>query len=179
MYNQLIEIDKSGDVFLQDDSISLMPKLWAVYKDKKLGSDAVRWIVAMTDYKSPYRRLPKQERARQVSFDIFEKEKWQHANDSKIEEAIKEYNMLQRNPLVDQYNAMFEMSYKITETYKNMHPTASNISDVNKLAVEMQKAADSMEKLKDLILKSQESESKIHGSGLEDMSLLERKDRLI
>jgi hypothetical protein len=178
MYNQLIEVEKSGDVLLQDNSISLMPKLWVVYKDKKLGSDAVRWIVAMADYKSPYRRLPIQERERQVSFDIFGKEKWINAQDKKIFEAIKEYNSFQRNPLIDQYNAMLEMSYKITETYKNMHPTSSNISDINKLAVEMQKSAESMEKLKELILKNQETESKIHGSGLEDMSLLERKDRL-
>ena len=57
MYNELIEIDREGNVFLQDNSISLMPKLWEVYKHKRMGSNMVRWIVSMADYKSPYRRL--------------------------------------------------------------------------------------------------------------------------
>jgi hypothetical protein len=177
MYNHLIEIQKDGNVFLQDDSIALMPKLWAVYKDKHMGSNGVRWIVAMCDYKSPFRRLPLEERTRQVSFSVFGKDVWSYAKDKKVDEAIDEYNMLQRSPLIDQYNAMLEMSYKITKTYQTMSPTKENISDINKLAVEMQKAADSMEKLKELIIKSQDADSKFHGSTSGDFSILESRLR--
>ena len=69
------EIDKEGNVLIQDNSIILMPKLFEVYKHKRMGSDMVRWIVCIADYKSPYRRLPEQERIRTVTYNIFSKYK--------------------------------------------------------------------------------------------------------
>jgi hypothetical protein len=179
MYNQLIEIEKDGNVFLQDKSIALMPKLFDVYKHKHMGSNGVRWIVSMYDYKSPYRRLPFEERTRQVSFNIFGKMTWSYEKDKKIQEAIEEYCKLQMNPLIEQYNAMLEMSFKITETYKAMKPTKDTISDINKLGVEMQKVAEAMEKIKELILKNQESEAKFHGSSAGDFSLIEHSQRKV
>jgi len=178
MYNELIEIDREGNVFMQDNSIALMPKLWEVYKHKRMGSNMVRWIVAMADYKSPYRRLPEKERVRTVTYSIFESYKNKLCDEELVLEALEEYKKLQYDPLVDQYNAMSEQMYLITEVYRAMVPTQSNLEDLNDIAIKMEKAAVARDKIKALILKDRESDSKIQGTSSENFSMLENKLRL-
>ena len=178
MYNQLIEIDKDGNAFLQDDSIALMPKLWEVYKHKRMGSKMVKWIVAVYDYKSPFRRFPEDERKIQVSFSIYEKNTNSLANDELVIEAIEEYIKFQYDPLIDEYNSMLEKSYQMTKVYRDIMPTATNLEDLNKLQVEMGKAAKSRDAHKQLILKDKETESKIQGTDSSDFSLFEQEERL-
>ena len=91
MYNELIDIDRDGNVFLQDNSIALMPKMWEVYKHKRMGSNMIRWIVSVADYKSPYRRLPEKERIRTVTYNIFESYKSKLCEDELVCEALEEY----------------------------------------------------------------------------------------
>jgi len=176
MYNELINISKDGNVFLQDNSIALMPKMWIVYKDKHMGSNMVKWIVSVYDYKSPYRRLPLDERKTRVSQLIFEKLKNTKEDTKKVSEAIEEYEKLQYDPLIDQYNTMGEQIYKMNKVYKNMTPTEDNLEDMNKIQEQMGKAAVARDKIKDLILKDQESELKISGTGSEDFSLFEEEE---
>lgn len=173
MYNQLIEIKNDGNVFLQDESIALMPKMWAVYKDKRMGSDMCKWIVAMYDYKSPYRRLPQRERKREVTYNIFGKTKHAKCEEQIVKDAIREYDKLQFDPLIHQYNAMMEMAFQTTEVFLSIEPDEKNLSKINKMQKEMKEAAESREKMKELILKNQESEVKMHGGSLNDLSFLE------
>jgi hypothetical protein len=178
MYNELIELDKEGNVLIQDKTIALMPKLFEVYKHKRMGSDMVRWIVCIADFKSPYRRLPEQERVRTVTYNIFEKYKHNHCENDLVLEALTEYKRLQYDPLVDQYNAMSEQMYKVTQVYREMVPTQSNLEDLNDIAIKMEKAALARDKIKALILKDQQSEAKISGTSSENFSMLETKLRL-
>lgn len=178
MYNELININKEGNVFLQDDSIALMPKLWAVYKNKHMGSNMVKWIVSVYDHKSPYRRLPLDERKSRVSYVYWEKSKNPKENDKLVKDAIGEYIKLQYDPLIDEYNAMCEQSFKMTQVYREMTPTKDNLEDLNKMQDQMGKAAIARDKIKALILKDQESETKISGTGSEDFSLFEEVERL-
>jgi hypothetical protein len=173
MYNQLIEIDKDSNVFIHDDSIALMPKLWAVYKHKRLGSKMVKWIVSMFDYKSPYRRLPQKERRREVTYNIFGRTSYANCDLKEVKEAIREYDKLQFDPLIHQYNAMMEMAYDITEAFRAIEPDEKNLSKINKMQKEMKEAAESREKIKELILKNQESDIKMHGGSMNDLSFLE------
>ncbi len=177
MFNELIEIDKEGNVFLQDDSIALMPKLWAVYKDKYSGSNMVRWIVGMDDYKSPYRRLPEDERSEKLTFQIFGKRSTKKTKDKLVLEAREEYKLLQFDPMIDQYNAMSEQMFLMTQVFKSMKPTKDNLTELNDMQIKMQKAAEAREKLKEMILKDQESDTKIQGTGSEDFSLFEEDER--
>lgn len=178
MYNELIDIDKEGNVIIQDNSITLMPKLYEVYKHKRMGSDMVRWIVCIADYKSPYRRLPEEERVRTVTYNIFSKYKHSYCSDDLVLDALNEYKKLQYDPLIDQYNAMSEQMYKVTQVYRNMVPTQSNLEDLNDIAIKMEKAAVARDKIKALILKDRESDSKIQGTSSENFSMLETKLRL-
>jgi hypothetical protein len=178
MYNELIDISKDGNVFLQDNSIALMPCMWKLYKDKKGGSKQVKWIVSVYDYKSPFRRLPEEERKSRVSYMIFDKTKNPKENDELVRDAVEEYVKLQYDPLIDEYNAMCEQSYRMTKVYRSIQPTADNLEDLNKMQEQMGKAAISRDKIKALILKDQESEAKISGTGSEDFSLFEEEERL-
>lgn len=178
MYNQLIDVDKDGNVFMQDNSIALMPKLWEVYKDKHMGSNMVKWIVAVYDYKSPYRRLPIEERKSRVSYVIFDKNKNTKEDNEKVVEAIDEYIKLQYDPLIDEYNAMCEQSYNMTKVYREMTCTAANLEEMTKLQQEIGKAAKSRDAHKDLIKKDQESDVKIQGTGSGDFSIFEEDERM-
>jgi hypothetical protein len=178
MYNELINIDTDGNVFLHDNSIALMPKMWEVYKDKYLGSSMVKYIVGVYDYKSPYRRLPEDERKSRVAYSIYSKERATRVSDKIVEEAIEEYLKLQYDPLIDQYNTMGEQMYKMNRVYKEMTPTEKNLEDMNKMQDQMGKAALARDKIKDLILKDQQSEAIIKGTGTEEFSVFE-EDQLI
>jgi hypothetical protein len=178
MYNELININKEGNVFLEDDSIALMPCLWAVYKNKHMGSSMVKWIVSIYDYKSPFRRLPLAERISRVSYMYWEKNKNPKAKDQLVINAIEEYIKLQYDPLIDEYNSMCDKSYEMTKMYRGITPTESNLEDLNKLQEQMGKAAISRDKIKALILKDQESEAKISGTGSDDFSVFEEDERI-
>jgi len=178
MFNELIEIDKEGNVFIQDDSVSLMPKLWAVYKDKYGGSNMVRWIVSMDDYKSPFRRLPEEERSERLTMNIFGKRTLRRTTESLVMEARHEYKMLQFDPMVDQYNAMSEQMFLMTQVFKSMKPSKDNLADLNDMQIKMQKAAEAREKLKAMIIKDQDSDSQIKGTGSDDFSIFENEQRL-
>ncbi len=178
MFNELIEIDRDGNVFLQDHTIALMPKLFDIYKNKRMGSNMVRWIVCMSDYKSPFRRLPEAERVRTVTYNIFNSYKNKLCEDDIVLEAITEYRKLQYDPLIDQYNAMSEQMYKVTQVYRSIEPTQKNLEELNDIAIKMEKAALARDKIKLLILKDQETDSKIQGTSSENFSMLETKLRL-
>lgn len=178
MYNQLIDVDKDGNVFLQDHSIALMPKMWNVYKDKHMGSNMVKWIVAIYDYKSPYRRLPLEERKSRVSYILFDKNKNTKEDNPKVVEAIEEYVKLQYDPLIDEYNAMCEQSYNMTKVYREMTCTKENLEEMTKLQQEIGKAAKARDAHKDLIKKDQEDDIKIQGTGSSDFSIFEEEERM-
>jgi hypothetical protein len=178
MFNELIEIDKEGNVLIQDDSIGLMPALMKVYKNKHMGSKMVRWIVSMDDYKSPFRRLPESERERKLNELYFNKTKTTLTSKPVVQDARAEYKMLQFDPLIDQYNAMSEQMFLMTQVFKDIKPTKDNLKDLNDMQIKMHAAAEAREKLKALILKNQESGLKVKGTGSEDFSIFEQDQRL-
>jgi hypothetical protein len=178
MDSTLIDIDTDGNIFLHDKSIALLPCLWEVYKDKYLGTNMVKYIVCVYDYKSPYRKLPEEERRNRSAYMIYGKDKALHENDKKVELAIEEYLKQQYDPLVDQYRTMGEQMYKMNKVYKAMVPTEKNLEDMNKMQEQMGKAAIARDKIKDLILKDQQTETNIKGTGTEDFSVFEEEQIL-
>jgi hypothetical protein len=178
MFNEVIQIDTDGNAFLQDNTISVLPKLWAVYKHKRMGSNMVRWIISIEDYHSPYRRLPDEQRLKTVTYNIFDTKRNKLCEDPLVFEAREEYRLLQYDPLIDQYNAMSQQMHEVTKIYKAMKPNSKNLDEMNDMAVKMQKAAEARNKVKDMIIKDQESESKIAGTTSDDFSFLESKQRL-
>jgi hypothetical protein len=178
MYNTLIDINTDGNILLHDDSVALMPKLFAVYKDKHFGSKMVKYIVSVADYKSPFRNLPEDERKSRAAYSVYGKDKAPRASDRKVLEALEEYRLLQYDPLVDQYRAMGEQMYKMNKVFKAIEPTAKNLDELNDIQKKMGVAAESREKIKILILKDQESETNIKGTDSSEFSFFEEEQIL-
>ncbi len=137
MFNQLVEIGKSGNVFINDHSIALIPKLWEVYKHKRMGSDMVRWIVSVEDYKSPYRRYPEIERIKTVTYYIYEKSSHKLCDDPLVKKAREEYRKLQYDPLIDQYNVINDCMYENNTQLREMKE--SNRKQFDRLKILMDK----------------------------------------
>lgn len=177
MFGTLVDVGTDGNVLVNDRGMALVPTLWAVYKKKGMGSNMVRWIVMVDDYKSPYRKLPVDEREVLVTNIVFGKDKYKTCQDQMVTDARTEYDRMQYDPLVDQYNAMSDQIYKMTKVYKTMIPTKENLSDINDIQIQMGKASKSRDDIKTLIIKDQESEVKIQGAGTEDFSMFEEEQR--
>ena len=178
IFGTAVDVDTDGNVFVNDKGVSLLPKLFEVYKKKGMGSNMVKWIVMVGDYKSPYRKLPLEERESLATSIVFGKSKYKTCEDDLVKDARKEYMKTQYDPLIDQYNAMSEQIFKTTQVYKSITPTKENLADLNKIQIEMGKAAKSRDDIKTLIVKDQESEIKIQGAGSEDFSMFEDRMNL-
>lgn len=167
---QLFSIEVDGDVKLQDDTFLLIPELRTVYE--KLGSKYIRYIVLMSDYKSPYRQLISSNRELEVCEDIWGKEpkKVKELDGELIKQAIAKYKRLQYDPLVEQYLVYTEKIAEFNEWLRNQpisKDTAEMLGRVMKAQTEIR---ESREELQVLILKKEE-ESKMMGGG--EASLLE------
>jgi uncharacterized protein YdaU (DUF1376 family) len=179
MFGTLIDVDNEGNLFLKDKAVALLPKLWEVFKERTLGSNMVRWIVLVDDYKSPYRKLPTEEREVLISKIIFSKERSKHFKNEKVLAAREEYRRAQYDPLIDQFNAMSDQMFQMNRIYREMKPTKENLDEMNDLQAKMAKAAKAREEVKQLIIKDQQEEVKIQGSGSENFSMFEAEQRLM
>ena len=178
IFGTLIDVDTEGNIFVHDKGIALLPKMWEVYKKKGMGSNMVKWIVMVEDYKSPYRKLPIEERIAFTTGIIFEKKKYKTCEDPLVEAARKEYVSIQYDPLIDQYNAYSDQIFEMTRVYKSIKPNKENLQELNKISVELAKTSKSRDDVKALIIKDQESEIKIQGAGSENFSMFEEEKRL-
>jgi len=177
MFGTLIDIDTDGNIFIHDKGVAMLPRMWKVYKDKYLGSKAIKWIVAMYDYKSPYRSLPKDERETIVNNLILEKENCPFKDKEKIVDAIKEYKAINYDADYEEYRAMVDKSAEAIKVFKEMKVTKDNLKLINDLQVEMGKSAKSRRDLKNAILADIESGNKMQGmGGDDDLSWFEQKE---
>lgn len=168
----LVDIDSGGNVFITNKGIALAPKLYEVYKNKNMGSNMVKWIVAVEDYKSIYNRLPMNLREEEAMVNIFGG-KNSYCSNKLVTEARKEYRKFDYDPLMEQYQLMVQKSHDMNEVYRNMKPNKTNFSAILKLESEMEKAAQARERMKKIIVDNSKSSNKIHGRDEEDLSLQE------
>lgn len=180
MFNTLIDIDREGNILIIDKGIVLMPTLYAVYKDKNMGSGMVRWIVSVEDYKSIYRQLPMTIREERAMDAIFSG-KNAYCTHKKVKEARLEYRKIQYDPLFDQLDALNEKMYEMTNIFRNIKPTRANLDELNDLSVKMEKSALARQKLQKMITESGITQMSLHGKNIEDLSFQEEmlniKDR--
>lgn len=161
----LFEVDKDGDVFIQDSRIAMMPKLWQIYKSKD-GDKYVKFIIYVYDYHSPYRTKPLKERMRMVGDVIFgEKFNQKNLHNKKIEEAADEYIKVQYDPLMDQYQLYNEKIKEINDYLRSQSVNSENAEDIAKLMNAQFKITESRDKLSDMIIQRGDKEAKIHGGG--------------
>jgi hypothetical protein len=73
---------------------------------------------------------------------------------------------------------MTDQMFLVTQVYRKIIPNAENLEDLNDIAIKMEKAALARDKIKALILKDKETESKIQGTDSGDFSIFEEDERL-
>lgn len=186
MKEMLIDIDMSdGGAKLKDKTAALIPELHEVYKDKKLGSRAVRWIVMMYDYNSPYMKIPDEDRReRTVTQDLYGKKSHyiltgNNKRAEKVQKAAEKYKELQYDPLIDQYFA-FRKKYKEFNRYIKDWDVAKSSDDEKKMKrflkimEQIREIRNELERVKSEILKEKKGE-KVRGGG--DLSWLEKQQR--
>lgn len=173
----LFDIDKEGNVMDQDNTIALVPELLEVYNTKNYGSDAIRWIIMMYDYKSPYRNLPIKERYKTVTYKVYKKTKHYILDKPVMKKGIEAFQKLQYDPLIDQYNVYSEKITEFNEVIRGMAPDEANMQKMSKTMEQLGKVTEAREKIKAIILKNEESDAKIHGMN-GSFSILESRQRL-
>lgn len=178
MFGTLIDIDRDANVFLSDKGVALLPELFVVYKHKRMGSDMVKWIVSVYDYKSPYRNLPFEIRVREITYKIFKKKYNKLTESSEVQRAITEYCNEQYDELIEQYNLMGEKNHEKMKLYKAMPVTKETLAELNSLELEMHRGAQERQKLKAIIIKNQQEEVKIHGAKENSFSVMEERLRM-
>jgi len=177
MFGTLVDIDTEGNILIKDKGVALLPSLFKVYKNKYLGSKAVKWIVAMHDYRSPYRSLPKQQRETMINNMLLEKDKCTFKDKPLIIDAVKEYKAISYDPDYEEYRSMVDKSSEVIRVFKELKVNAENISTINDLQVEMGKAAKSRRELKNAIITEIESGNKMAGvNGDDDLSIFEQEE---
>ncbi len=167
----LFKIEKDGNVLLQDQTIALAPELFALYKHKDYGSRAIRWIVSMYDYNSPYRNLPEKERKEQVTTDVYGKRSFYKLEKEIVKDAANKYKKLQYDPLLEQYSVFNEKLAQFNEYVKLMPITGDNATELQKVMLGVDKIMEAREKLRKVIIARGEEDDTIHGGG--ELSFLE------
>jgi hypothetical protein len=174
LFGSLFDVGNDGHIMSNDKTVSLCPELFEVLKNPRMGSNMVRWISAVYDYHSPYRNLPLEERIKTATNIYFNKDTHYLTKDPIVVAAVKEYQRLQYNPLIEQYHAIREKMRHKTEVYSKISPDEKNFSQISEMEVEMEKTATSLEKIKDKILKDMETKNKLQGGEESGLSFIEQ-----
>ena len=66
----LLNLNRTGDIYKDDDGVTAVPEFLSVLKTEKLGSMALKWVALVYDYESPYRHYSEPERKKAVSKDL-------------------------------------------------------------------------------------------------------------
>lgn len=169
---RLFDIDSEGDVKLQDDTFLLIPELKDVYKDKNLGSKAIRWLVLVCDYESPYRQLLFEKRKQEVSLDLYGKGSVKELGSKLMLGAIDKYKSLQYEPIFEQYIIYTEKISEYNSFIRNIEVSKETAEDLQKVMLGQQKVIEARETTKELILKKRE-EDVIGGGG--DTTFIEQE----
>ena len=160
---RLFDIDDTGKVELDDNTYLLIPALKKVYKTKNLGWRAISYIVCMCDYNSPYRQLLPSDRHSAICGDIYGSDNHPPINSVIVKEAMERYKRLQYDPIYEQYNIYTEKLAEYNDYVRKMPIDNDNAKTLQEVMLGQEKLVNAREKLKDIILKSEEE--KLQGGG--------------
>ena len=172
MFGTIIKTNSNGSLVMDQKYFALCPELFAVYKDKHMGSKMLQYIVNMYDYSSIYRHLAFDVRQEEVCMAIWGKETHPRIKHEKVQKAIALYEYVQYDPLKDQYQAMVTKNKRKVEIYNMMEVHEKNFSTINDYEAKMQKSTEGLERLKERI-ESQDEEREIMGNHSGNLSYVE------
>ena len=171
----LLNLNRKGDVYKDDDGITGVPEFKAVLKTEKLGPVALKWVALVFDYESPYRHYNESERKKAVSKDLYDTFKWVGEKNLTLQAACEKYKKLQFDPLDEQLMAFNAKIMQFTDFMNDMRVDEDSAESLQKIMIGIEKILKTRQSLLDAIERRGERQ-KIAGD--KDLSFLERRKEI-
>ena len=171
----LLNLNRKGDVYKDDDGITGVPEFLSVLKTEKLGSVALKWVALVFDYESPYRHYSESERKKAVSKDLYDTFKWVGEKNLTLQAACEKYKRLQFDPLDEQLMAFNAKIMQFTDFMNYMKVDEDSAESLQKIMIGIEKILKTRQSLLDAIERRGERQ-KIAGD--KDLSFLERRKEI-
>ena len=171
----LLNLNRKGDVYKDDDGITGVPEFLAILKAEKLGSVALKWVALVFDYESPYRHYSESERKKAVSKDLYDTYKWTGEKNLTLQAACEKYKRLQFDPLDEQLMAFNAKIMQFTDFMNDMNVDEDSAESLQKIMIGIEKILKTRQSLLDAIERRGERQ-KIAGD--KDLSFLERRKEI-
>jgi hypothetical protein len=168
----LLNLNRKGDVYRDDDGITGVPEFLKVLKADKLGADALKWVALVCDYDSPYRHFNEKERFKAVSKDTYGTYEWRGASRPEVQAALEKYKKLQFDPLDEQLRAFNVKIDQFTLFMNNMRVNEDSAESLQKIMIGIEKILKTRQSLLDAIERRGQRQ-KIQGD--KGLSFLENK----
>lgn len=177
MYRELLDVNKDGNALKNEPFIKTLPKMYAVYKDKQMGTKMVQYIVCYCDYKSPYAFLPVEEKQKEICQNTWGTPSHPRLSHKKVKEAMEEYNRLQYDAHRHQYIVMTQKLHDLTRVYEDIEATEKNFKTLNDMQMQLDKSSNARNNVKELIKKDMEAETNLFGTEVGQLSIMESRLR--
>jgi len=171
----LLNLNRKGDVFKDDDGITGVPEFLTLIKKEKFGPTALKWVALVYDYESPYRHYSENERVKAVSKDLYDTYNWKGTKDATLKAACDKYSELQFDPLDEQLIAFNKKINQFTSLIDSMHLDEENAELLQKLMIGVEKILKTRQALLDAIDRRGERQKIAGDKGL---SFLERRKEI-
>ena len=171
----LLNLNRKGDVYKDDDGITGVPEFLSVLKTEKLGSVALKWVALVFDYESPYRHYSESERKKAVSKDLYDTFKWVGEKNLTLQAACEKYKRLQFDPLDEQLMAFNAKIMQFTDFMNDMKVDEDSAESLQKIMIGIEKILKTRQSLLDAIERRGERQ-KIAGD--KNLSFLERRKEI-
>ena len=171
----LLNLNRKGDVFKDDDGITGVPEFLTLIKKEKFGPTALKWVALVHDYESPYRHYSENERVKAVSKDLYDSYTWTGTKDKDLKIACDKYKELQFDPLDKQLIAFNNKINQFTALIDGMHLDEENAELLQKLMIGVEKILKTRQSLLDAIDRRGERKKIVGDKGL---SFLERRKEI-
>ena len=171
----LLNLNRKGDVYKDDDGITGVPEFLTVLKTEKLGPMALKWMALVFDYESPYRHYSESERKKAVSKDLYDTFKWVGEKNLTLQAACEKYKRLQFDPLDEQLMAFNAKIMQFTDFMNDMKVDEDSAESLQKIMIGIEKILKTRQSLLDAIERRGERQ-KI--AGYKDLSFLERRKEI-
>tara|TARA_R100000808_G_C2151059_1_gene159978 strand:+ start:496 stop:1026 length:531 start_codon:yes stop_codon:yes gene_type:complete len=147
----LLQINKKGDIYREDNGVVLVPEFKTVLETEKLGQTAMKWIALVYDYESPYRHYTEKERMKAVSMDLYNSYTWSGHKKPEMKAAADKYKELQFDPLDEQLIAFNKKINEFTNLIDSMFLNEENAELLQKLMIGVEKILKTRQSLLDSI----------------------------
>ena len=171
----LLNLNRKGDVFKDDDGVTAVPEFLTLIKKEKFGPTALKWVALVYDYESPYRHYSENERVKAVSKDLYDTYNWKGTKDATLKAACDKYGELQFDPLDEQLIAFNKKINQFTALIDSMHLDEENAELLQKLMIGVEKILKTRQSLLDAIDRRGERQKIAGDKGL---SFLERRKEI-